>query len=57
MYIPELVMDPPVQDHVTDVLIAPLTEAANCCVAPGARELLEGDTATLIGVVPDPLGL
>ena len=34
---PELETDPPVADHVTDVLDEPATEAVNCCVPPVTR--------------------
>jgi hypothetical protein len=34
VYSPELDIVPPVADHVTDVLLEPVTVAVNCWVAP-----------------------
>ncbi|HZP17350.1 MAG TPA: hypothetical protein VFB00_05260 [Terriglobales bacterium] len=45
---PLLEMDPAVADQVTDVLVAPCTEAANCCVPPELTVADVGETATLM---------
>src|SRR5947209_4563767 len=42
-------MLPAVADHVTVVLLAPCTAAANCCVCPEVRLAVVGDTVTLMG--------
>lgn len=39
MYIPAVVMTPPVADQVTDLFGAPETVAVNCCAAPADSEL------------------
>ena len=41
-------MVPPVAVHVTEVLVAPVTVAVNCAVAPSATEAGFGDTVTTI---------
>lgn len=43
----------PVADHVTTRLAVPLTLAANCCWAPGARFIDFGDTLTMTSVDSD----
>jgi len=48
---PLLVMEPPVVDHVTLVLLEPLTEAVNCCVAPEFTEAVVGFTLTVTACV------
>jgi hypothetical protein len=40
---PLLEIDPAVVDHLTAALLDPLTVAKNCCVAPDATVVLEGD--------------
>lgn len=40
-------MLPPVADHVTEVLVDPLTLAVNCCVWPAGMEVDPGDTLTV----------
>jgi len=47
VYSPEEEMVPPVADQVTDVLLLPVTDAANCCVAPVCIEAEVGVTLTL----------
>jgi len=37
VYTPAVVIEPPVPDQVTAVLLEPLTAAVNCWVPPGAR--------------------
>lgn len=49
MYSPEVVQIPAVPDHVTDVLVEPVTVALNCCAAP-ARRVTEG------GLIVTPTG-
>lgn len=41
---------PPFVDHVTDVLLSPLTVAVNCCVAPVTSEAELGLMDTLLFV-------
>ena len=45
---------PAVADQVTAVLLVPWTVAANCCVFPDVRVVLDGETVMLI---VDPVGL
>jgi hypothetical protein len=40
-------MVPPVADHVTAVLVVPVTVAVNCCVAPPKTVALAGETLTV----------
>ena len=42
---------PPVADHVTAVLVAPVTVAVNCCVPPVWIDVLVGEmeTETAVG--------
>jgi hypothetical protein len=49
VYIPLLVMLPPVADHETPVLLVPVTVAMNCCVSPVCSETELGLTATETG--------
>jgi hypothetical protein len=50
VYRPEVDTVPPVADHVTDVLLEPVTVAVNCCVALVSSEaevgLIETETGT-----------
>ena len=39
-------IEPPVADQVTDVLLEPVTVAVNCCVVPVRRETGFGATET-----------
>ena len=55
MYIPEAVIVPALHDHVTEVLVVPLTVAENCCADPTWREMLEGDTETETDEFPEPV--
>ena len=45
MYRPELEMAPLVADHVTAVLLLPVTVAENCCVPPTCKLALVGEIA------------
>jgi hypothetical protein len=45
---PEPEIEPAEADHVTAVLLVPLTFAVNCCVAEGARVTADGLTVTVI---------
>ncbi len=47
---PELDTEPPLADHVTPVLLEPVTVAVNCCVAPAWIDAEVGLIETLIGV-------
>jgi hypothetical protein len=44
---PEPEIEPAEADHVTAVLLVPLTFAVNCCVAEGAKLTADGLTVTL----------
>jgi hypothetical protein len=46
-----LEIDPPLADHVTAVLLVPVTVAVNCCVAPDCTETEVGVTETVIEAV------
>lgn len=46
VYNPEVVHTPAVPDHVTEVLVVPVTVAVNCCVAPVGIETEPGVTVT-----------
>jgi len=46
VYRPDEETTPPVADHVTPVLVVPVTVAVNCCVALGVSEAVPGDTET-----------
>jgi len=52
---PLLVIEPAVVDHVTLVLLEPLTVAANCDVAPEATDAVAGFTLTVTVGVADGL--
>lgn len=45
--IPVLEIEPPVVDHVTAVLLDPLTVAENCFVPPEASVAVVGEICTL----------
>ena len=46
VYRPAVEMLPPVADHVTAVLLLPVTVAANCCVPPVSSDAETGETVT-----------
>jgi len=52
-------MVPPLADHVTPVLLVPVTEAVNCCAPPSESETesgkmeIETDTGTVTVIVAD----
>lgn len=45
---PALEIDPALVDHTTEVLLVPLTVAANCCVLPAVTVALGGFKLTVI---------
>jgi hypothetical protein len=49
VYSPDVLIVPPVPDHVTAVLVEPVTVAVNCCVAPVCREAEAGVSETATG--------
>jgi hypothetical protein len=46
VYRPDVVQMPAVPDHVTEVLLDPVTAALNCCVLPAVKETDPGFTVT-----------
>jgi hypothetical protein len=59
VYRPDAEIVPPVADHVTDVLLDPVTVAVNCCVPLVVNEALAGlmliATGTVTVIVADAL--